>query len=97
MSSTTPCDVLVIGGGGAGLAAALEAAKLGRHVVLLEKNPMTGGSTSWSVGSVTATGTPHQRKAGIQDSADAHFEDMEKHAGALAPRDRRWERLGRLQ
>ena len=87
MSSTTPCDVLVIGGGGAGLAAALEAAKLGRHVVLLEKNPMTGGSTSWSVGSVTATGTPHQRKAGIQDSADAHFEDMEKHAGALAPRD----------
>ena len=56
-------------------------------MILLEKNPETGGSTSWSVGSITATGTPHQRKANIQDSADAHFEDMEKHAGALAPRD----------
>ena len=87
MSATTQTDVLIIGGGGTGLAAAIEAAELGRSVILLEKNAETGGSTSWSVGSITATGTPHQRKAGIQDSADAHFEDMEKHAGALAPRD----------
>ena len=87
MSATTNTDVLIIGGGGTGLAAAIEAAELGRHVILLEKNSDTGGSTSWSVGSITATGTPHQRKANIQDSTDAHFEDMEKHAGALAPRD----------
>ena len=87
MSGETIADVLVIGGGGAGLAAALEAAQLGRKVILLEKNPETGGSTSWSVGSVTATCTPHQRRAGITDSADAHFEDLGKHAGALAPRD----------
>lgn len=87
MSATTQTDVLIIGGGGTGLAAAIEAAELGRSVILLEKNAETGGSTSWSVGSITATGTPHQRKAGIQDSTDAHFEDMEKHAGALAPRD----------
>lgn len=86
MSSTTT-DVLIIGAGGTGLAAASEAAKLGRKVILLEKNPQTGGSTSWSVGSITATGTPHQRKAGIEDSTEAHFEDMEKHAGDLAPRD----------
>ena len=86
MTSTTT-DVLIIGAGGTGLAAASEAAKLGRKVILLEKNPETGGSTSWSVGSITATGTPHQRKAGIVDSTDAHFEDMEKHAGDLAPRD----------
>ena len=86
MNSTTT-DVLIIGAGGTGLAAASEAAKLGRQVILLEKNSETGGSTSWSVGSITATGTPHQRKAGIVDSTDAHFEDMEKHAGDLAPRD----------
>ncbi len=55
--------------------------------MVLEKNPQPGGSTSWSVGSVTATNTPHQRSAGIQDSADAHFEDLALHAGALAPRD----------
>ena len=33
------CDVVVVGGGGAGMAAAIEAANLGRSVVLLEKNP----------------------------------------------------------
>jgi succinate dehydrogenase/fumarate reductase flavoprotein subunit len=80
-------DVVVVGGGGAGLAAAAEAARLGRSVVLLEKNPAPGGSTSWSVGSITATNTPHQIKAGIKDTPDEHFEDMEKHAGELAVRD----------
>jgi succinate dehydrogenase/fumarate reductase flavoprotein subunit len=80
-------DVVVVGGGGAGLAAAAEAARAGARVVLLEKNPHTGGTTSWSVGSVTATSTPHQKRAGIRDSAQAHFEDLALHAGALAPRD----------
>jgi succinate dehydrogenase/fumarate reductase flavoprotein subunit len=87
VAETTNTDVIVVGGGGAGLAAASEVARLGRKVILLEKNPHTGGSTSWSVGSITATNTPHQKKAGIEDSADAHFEDLALHAGALAPRD----------
>ena len=80
-------DVLIIGAGGAGLAAAWEAAKSGRDVVVLEKNPQPGGSTSWSVGSITATNTPHQRSAGIADDADAHFQDLALHAGALVSRD----------
>ena len=80
-------DVVVVGGGWSGLSAAAEAARLGRSVILLEKNPHTGGSTSWSVGSVTATNTPHQKKDGIKDSAEEHFEDLAAHAGPLAPRD----------
>jgi succinate dehydrogenase/fumarate reductase flavoprotein subunit len=80
-------EVVVVGGGGAGLAAASEAARLGRRVVLLEKNPRLGGSTVWSVGSVTAINTPHQRRAGIRDTPDEHFEDLARHAGPLAPRD----------
>ena len=84
---STEADVVVVGGGGSGLAAAAEAAMMGRRVILLEKNPSTGGSTSWSVGSITATGTPHQRRAGIEDSADEHFEDMALGVGPLAPRD----------
>ena len=80
-------DVVVVGGGGAGLAAASEAARLGRSVILLEKNPHTGGSTSWSVGSVTATNTPHQKRAGIKDTPQEHFDDLALHAGPLAPRD----------
>lgn len=80
-------DVIVVGGGGSGLAAASEAARLNRSVILLEKNPQTGGTTSWSVGSVTATNTPHQKRAGIQDSPQAHFEDLALHAGDLGSRD----------
>ena len=51
-------DVVVVGGGGAGLAAAIEARASGCSVVLLEKNERLGGSTAWSIGSITATGTP---------------------------------------
>lgn len=82
-------DVIVVGGGGAGVAAAIEAARWGRKVALLEQNPALGGSTAWSVGSVSATGTWQQKSAGIADHPDAHFEDMEAFAGALANRDNR--------
>ena len=80
-------DVVVVGGGGAGLAAAAEAARLGRSVVLLEKNPALGGSTAWSVGSMSITNSPHQQRHGIQDTPQAHFEDLELLAGRYAPRD----------
>ncbi|MBI3371744.1 MAG: FAD-dependent oxidoreductase [Betaproteobacteria bacterium] len=72
------CDVIVIGGGGAGLAAAIEAAAAGARVVLLEKNPRPGGTTALSVGSITATRTPHQLRQGIQDSPAEHARDMAK-------------------
>lgn len=81
-------DVLVIGGGGSGLAAASEAARNGAQVLLIEKNPQLGGSTAWSVGSVSATQTRHQKKAGIHDDCpDWHFEDLGKFAGPLEARD----------
>ncbi len=80
-------DVIVVGGGGAGLAAAIEAAEAGARTVLLEKNERLGGSTAWSIGSVTATQTPHQRKRGISDSPADHWADMPGFAGELAARD----------
>ena len=83
----TEADVIVVGAGGSGLAAAAEAARLGSEVIVLEKNPSPGGSTSWSVGSITATGTARQRRAGIRDSPDEHFEDMELNAGPFSGRD----------
>lgn len=48
--TTFDADVIVIGSGGSGLAAAIEAASLGRKVILVEKNERLGGSTALSVG-----------------------------------------------
>jgi succinate dehydrogenase/fumarate reductase flavoprotein subunit/uncharacterized protein with FMN-binding domain len=49
-------EVLVIGGGGCGLSAALEAAKQGAKVILLEKLALTGGSTALSAGVIVKNG-----------------------------------------
>ncbi|MBI3936189.1 MAG: FAD-dependent oxidoreductase [Betaproteobacteria bacterium] len=70
-------DVVVVGGGGSGLAAAIEAAASGADVVLFEKNLAPGGTTARSIGSITATRTPHQLRLGIVDSPDEHYRDME--------------------
>jgi fumarate reductase flavoprotein subunit len=75
-TETTEADVVVVGGGGAGLFAALAAAEAGARTVLLEKNPELGGTTLRAVGSITATGTRLQAAAGIADSPDGHFHDL---------------------
>ena len=80
-------DVVVIGGGGAGLAAAIEARAQGRDVILLEKNEALGGSTAWSIGSVSASSTPHQLRKGIKDSPRDHWRDMAEFNGELDGRD----------
>jgi succinate dehydrogenase/fumarate reductase flavoprotein subunit len=85
--SGSAVDIIVVGGGGSGLAAAISARYVGANVLLLEKYHELRGSTGLSIGSVTATGTWHQKRAGIQDSPEEHFEDMPKFAGTPAPVD----------
>jgi fumarate reductase flavoprotein subunit len=68
--------VVVIGAGLAGACCAAELARAGVETVLLESEPVPGGSTRWAVGSLSAAGTRWQRAAGIEDSADAHFADL---------------------
>ena len=80
-------DVIVVGGGGSGLAAAIEARAVVRNVLLLEKNLELGGSTAWSIGSVTASGTPHQARKGIVDTTEDHWRDMAGFNGDLDARD----------
>ncbi len=76
----TDYDVIVVGGGGSGLAAAVSAAENGADVLLLEKNPQLGGTTGIAIGSFTANRTWMQRKAGIDDDPNAHEEDAAKFA-----------------
>lgn len=80
-------DIIVVGGGGSGLTAAIFARQAGARVVLLEKHSEVRGSTGLSIGSITATGTRLQRKAGVVDSAQSHFEDMPKFNPELAKDD----------
>jgi fumarate reductase flavoprotein subunit len=76
-------DVVIVGGGGSGLAAAVSAAENGLAVVLLEKCASLGGTTGIAVGSFTANRTPHQRHARIDDNPDDHEAD----AGRFGPRE----------
>ncbi len=76
-------DVLVIGGGGAGLAAAVSAAEEGAKVIVAEKCNSLGGTTGLSIGSITACGTSYQARQGIIDSPEALFEDIKKFNGDL--------------
>lgn len=68
---TKDTDVLVIGAGIAGLAAAVEAAEAGADVILIEKMPVLGGSTARSGGKIQAANTSLQQAAGIEDSWEA--------------------------
>lgn len=69
-------DVVVIGGGGAGFAAAITAANEGKNVVLLEKMGVFGGDTALSGGEMAAPGNWIQVQEGISDSPEALAEDM---------------------
>jgi len=71
-------DVVVIGAGGAGLAAAIEATTAGAKVVVLEKMPMAGGNTLISGAEYAAPGNWIQEKEGIVDSPDVMAADMLK-------------------
>ena len=66
--SATSFDVIVVGSGSAGLAAAIAAAENGARTLMIEKNPTLGGTTAWSVASITTSSSRHQRAIDIYDT-----------------------------
>lgn len=74
----TEADIMVVGSGGAGFAAAITAARLDKKVIFLEKLGVRGGSTALSGGEMAAPGHWIQNHEGIEDSPELLAEDMLK-------------------
>ena len=64
-------DLIVVGSGAAGLTCAITAKKRGLHVVVLEKEPVFGGTTALSGGVLWVPLNAHGQKQNAQDNADA--------------------------
>lgn len=69
-------DIVVIGGGPAGMATALEASKNGASVLLLEADTLLGGNAARSTGYLAFQGFEMQHREGLDDSAEIFFKDM---------------------
>lgn len=75
---TETYDVIVIGCGCAGMAAAIEAKNAGAKVCILDKMTRPSGNTIFSGGIINAAGTYVQKQEGVNDSLDAFYADMMK-------------------
>ncbi len=77
---TVTTDVLVVGGGAAGITAAVRAAGQGAKVILIEKMPAIGGDTQLNAGTLIATGSRYQREVmkETKDSPKLAYQDILK-------------------
>lgn len=71
-------DVVVVGSGGAGLAAAIQAHDEGASVLIVEKMPTIGGNTIKASAGMNAAETRFQRVKGIQDSKELFYQETLK-------------------
>lgn len=73
-------EVLIVGGGAAGMVAALAATEAGAEPVVAERDAVPRGSTALSAGLVPAAGTRWQRAAGIADDPERFAADIRRKA-----------------
>ncbi len=69
-------DLIVVGGGTAGLPAAIFAARRGAKVLLLEASDVLGGTLLLAMGQMSAAGTKVQAAKGIEDTPQEHYDDV---------------------
>lgn len=79
-------DVVVVGFGGAGGVAALDAAERGLDVIAVDRFA-GGGATAYSGGIVYAGGTRFQREAGYEDDPEEMFRYLSQEWGASVRED----------
>lgn len=82
-------SAIVVGAGISGLTAALELARGGADVTLIDMSSVFGGHAVMSQGSVSIVGTPLQQASGVRDSPDLAFQDIIKFGEDA---DRTWAR-----
>jgi fumarate reductase flavoprotein subunit len=87
MAQAAAFDVIVVGAGGSGLAAAARAAQSGARVLVLERRAQVGGTTWMAVGSISAARTQLQQRAGIDDDFGGFVEDMNAFTADLLAQD----------
>lgn len=68
-------DIIIVGSGGAGMTAAIEAKDAGLNPVIFEKMPVAGGNTSKASSGMNAANTKFQKAQGIEDSSDAFYNE----------------------
>lgn len=68
-------DIIIVGAGGAGMSAALEAKEKGMNPVIFEKMPIAGGNTMKASSGMNASETKFQKEEGIKDSNDAFYKE----------------------
>lgn len=69
-------DVIVVGSGFAGLAAAVQAAEDGSKVIVIDKMPVFGGNSTINGGGMAIAGSASQKERGIEDSVELMVKDM---------------------
>ena len=85
-SADTEVDCLIIGGGAAGLTAALAASEDGAVVLVAERETRLSGSTALSSGLIPAAETNAQKRQNISDSKNTFYADiMEKNGNSADP------------
>eukprot|EP00008_Paramoeba_atlantica_P005363 CAMPEP_0201488932 /NCGR_PEP_ID=MMETSP0151_2-20130828/20468_1 /ASSEMBLY_ACC=CAM_ASM_000257 /TAXON_ID=200890 /ORGANISM="Paramoeba atlantica, Strain 621/1 / CCAP 1560/9" /LENGTH=608 /DNA_ID=CAMNT_0047874365 /DNA_START=17 /DNA_END=1843 /DNA_ORIENTATION=- len=76
-------QVIVIGGGLAGLSAAHTAFERGAKVLVIDKNPFCGGNSTKATSGINAAGTRTQREKGIRDTPEIFYDDIARSARHL--------------
>jgi len=74
--SLSAADVVIVGAGVAGLTTALEAAKGGARVTVVDLASVWGGHAVASEGGLSLIGTPLQEKQGVRDSPELAYQDF---------------------
>ena len=80
-------DIVIIGAGGAGMTAAINATQAGKDVILVEMMPYAGGNTTKATGGMNAAETHYQKEQGIEDSVEQFVEDTMKGGHDINDRD----------